>query len=139
MDLLIVVRSVLIAALIASTLWSQPAPPPGSGTTTSVTYYATYTLNGGAASLSNQTYSASATDTTGVWVTNDGNDGLPSDMAYSLIEDRRGRVWAGATLGLSMYHPEADPDPPRTFLSTTENQSKVAPDGHARIVFSHGL
>jgi uncharacterized protein (TIGR03437 family) len=37
-----------------------------------VTYYATYTLNGGTASQSNQSYSASATDTSGVWVTNSG-------------------------------------------------------------------
>ena len=37
-----------------------------------VTYYATYELNGGTATKSNQTYSASATDTSGVWATNSG-------------------------------------------------------------------
>ncbi|MGD0774924.1 MAG: hypothetical protein ABSC05_19085 [Candidatus Solibacter sp.] len=46
--------------------------PPGGTTTTTVTYYATYTLNGGTATQSNQSYSASATDTSGVWVTNSG-------------------------------------------------------------------
>ena len=37
-----------------------------------VTYYATYKLNGGTAIQSNQTYSASVTDTSGVWATNSG-------------------------------------------------------------------
>ncbi|MGC4055789.1 MAG: hypothetical protein QM757_43795 [Paludibaculum sp.] len=38
-----------------------------------VTYYATYTLNGGTATQSNQSYSASAADTSAVWVTNGGS------------------------------------------------------------------
>ncbi len=38
-----------------------------------VTYHATYPLNGGTASQPNQTYTANATDTSGVWVTNAGN------------------------------------------------------------------
>jgi uncharacterized protein (TIGR03437 family) len=37
-----------------------------------VTYYATYKLDGGTASQSNQTYTATASDTSGVWVTNSG-------------------------------------------------------------------
>ena len=50
--------------------WAQPAPP--SGATTSVTYNATYKLDGGAASQSGQSYTATAADTSGVWVTNSG-------------------------------------------------------------------
>jgi uncharacterized protein (TIGR03437 family) len=38
-----------------------------------VTYYATYKLDGGSATQSNQTYTATATDTSGVWVTNSGS------------------------------------------------------------------
>ena len=37
-----------------------------------VTYYATYKLNGGTLTLSNQTYTASDTDTSGVWVASSG-------------------------------------------------------------------
>jgi|GEM_PF-5022857 len=37
-----------------------------------VTYYATYKLNGGTATQSDETYSATATDTSAVWVTNSG-------------------------------------------------------------------
>jgi hypothetical protein len=62
----------LIAALgAAPSLWAQ-GTPPNTGSTSSVTYYATYELNGGAATLSNQTYTASATDTSAVWVANSG-------------------------------------------------------------------
>jgi uncharacterized protein (TIGR03437 family) len=53
-------------------VWAQGSPPSGGGTTTSVTYYATYTLNGGTAAQSNQTYTATAQDTSGVWVENSG-------------------------------------------------------------------
>jgi signal transduction histidine kinase/CheY-like chemotaxis protein/streptogramin lyase len=72
----------------------------------------------------------------GAWVTNDEYDGLPSARAYALVEDRAGRVWAGTTLGISRYQPEADRDPPRTFLAAADNQAKVSPDGGTRIVFS---
>jgi uncharacterized protein (TIGR03437 family) len=65
--------AVLCTAGIASAQGGTPpgGTPPG-GTTTTVTYNATYTLNGGTATQSNQTYSATATDTSGVWVTNSG-------------------------------------------------------------------
>jgi hypothetical protein len=38
-----------------------------------VTYYATYKLDGGNATLTGQSFSANATDTSGIWVTNSGN------------------------------------------------------------------
>jgi len=72
----------------------------------------------------------------GVWIANDDHDGLPSNMAYAVIEDRRGRLWAGTTAGISRFHPDADTDPPRTFLAASDNQREVPPDGHARFVFS---
>ena len=59
------------ALAAAPPLWAQ-GTPPNTGSTSSVTYYATYELNGGTATLSNQTYTASATDTSAVWVTNSG-------------------------------------------------------------------
>ena len=43
-----------------------------------VTYYATYKLNGGTAIQFNQTFSASVTDTSGVWATNSGASTLNS-------------------------------------------------------------
>ena len=60
----------LIAGLATATL-GQSQPPGGSGSATA-TYYATYKLDGGTATQTNQTFTASATDTSGVWVTNSG-------------------------------------------------------------------
>ena len=72
-------KTLLSVPVLLVTAWAafgQGGPPPGGtppgGTTTSATYYATYKLDGGAASQSNQTYAATATDTSGVWVTNSG-------------------------------------------------------------------
>ena len=60
----------LTALVIVSIALAQTPPPPGGGT--SATYNATYKLDGGAASQSNQTYVATATDTSGVWVADSG-------------------------------------------------------------------
>ena len=68
--------SVFSLLVIVDAGFAQGGPPPGGpppgGTTTSVTYYATYKLDGGTASQSNQSYTATANDTSGVWVTNSG-------------------------------------------------------------------
>ena len=70
-------HKIAIAVAGISIAWAQGGSPPGGtppgGTTTSVTYYATYKLDGGSATQSNQTYTAAATDTSGVWVTNSGS------------------------------------------------------------------
>ena len=63
---------IVIALLCIAGIASAQGAPPSGGTTTAVTYYATYTLNGGTASQANQTYTATAIDTSGVWVTNSG-------------------------------------------------------------------
>jgi signal transduction histidine kinase/CheY-like chemotaxis protein len=72
----------------------------------------------------------------GTWIVNDDHDGLPSEIAYTVIEDHLGRIWAGTALGIGQFHEDADRDPPRTFLVEGDNQSEAPPDGHARIVFS---
>ena len=73
---------------VATAAWAQPAPPsggtppggtppggppPGGSSAASVTYYATYKLDGGTATATGQTYQASATDTSAVWVDNGGS------------------------------------------------------------------
>ena len=52
----------------------------------------------------------------GAWVENGTEEGLPAGGVRELCEDARGRIWAGTAHGLSLYHPEADPDPPRTYV-----------------------
>jgi len=71
-----------------------------------------------------------------IWVTNTAEDGLPSSFASVVFEDSRGRIWAGTTLGLSLYHPEADTWPPETLVPAEKNPREVAPGGDARLLFA---
>ncbi len=65
----------------------------------------------------------------GAWVENGIEEGLPSAAVRELYEDARGRLWAGTTRGLSIYYPEADPDPPRAYIQNlTESQGDI-PEG----------
>ena len=72
----------------------------------------------------------------GIWISNDEQEGLPSAMAYTVLEDRRGQVWAGTSAGISRFHPEGDRDPPHTVLLPNENPSEVPPDGRVRLTFT---
>lgn len=71
----------------------------------------------------------------GSWITHQAEEGLPSVIAYTVFEDSRGRLWAGTTRGVAMYHPEADPDPPRTTLDPGANLTEASLSGEARITF----
>jgi len=66
----------------------------------------------------------------GAWVGNGVEEGLPSAGVREVYEDMHGRIWAGTTHGLSLYHPDADPDPPRTFIDEPVGEEKNIPEGH---------
>ncbi|HTY88613.1 MAG TPA: ATP-binding protein [Candidatus Acidoferrum sp.] len=51
-----------------------------------------------------------------VWIENNSDDGLPDASVHEILEDQAGHIWVGTPHGLSRYHPEANPDPPRTFI-----------------------
>ena len=70
------------------------------------------------------------------WVLNDKNDGLIDGAIHCVFEDRHGRVWAGGEHGLSLYFPEADIDPPRTFISKADNSSVASTAMTFALVFS---
>jgi signal transduction histidine kinase/CheY-like chemotaxis protein len=72
----------------------------------------------------------------GSWIANQTEEGLRSVLAYLVFRDSTGRLWAGTTRGLSLYHPEADTDPPVTLLDPSANTKEVPPHGDARIIFS---
>ena len=65
----------------------------------------------------------------GAWVENGAEEGLPGGGVRQLYEDLRGRIWAGTAHGLSLYHPEADPDPPRTYIELLGEKEKNVPKG----------
>src|ERR1035437_1800427 len=72
----------------------------------------------------------------GSWISHQTEEGLPSGIAYTVFQDSKGRLWAGTTRGLALYHPEADTDAPRTILDPAANLREVPPSGDARITFS---
>ena len=71
----------------------------------------------------------------GSWISYQTEEGLPTVIAYSVFQDSQGRLWAGTTRGLVLYHPEADTDAPRTILDAAANLREVSPSGEARIGF----
>ena len=73
----------------------------------------------------------------GAWVENGVEEGLPSAEVRQLCEDQRGRVWAGTTRGLALFHPEADPDPPQTHIQKlTDKENNVPEGGTVTLAFS---
>ena len=65
----------------------------------------------------------------GGWIENGPEEGLPSIAIRDLYEDQRGRLWAATTRGLSLFHPEADPDPPQTSVQVFPGPEKGLPEG----------
>jgi len=72
----------------------------------------------------------------GSWVQNSVDEGLSSFCVLKVFEDSQDRLWAATSRGLSLYHPEADPDPPRTFLDPQGNPDTLAPGVVAQFVYS---
>jgi signal transduction histidine kinase/CheY-like chemotaxis protein len=72
----------------------------------------------------------------GTWLANTAEDGLPTSVVLTLLEDSRGIVWAGTTAGLARYYPDADRDAPRTFIASGRNVADVAPCGDVKISFA---
>jgi signal transduction histidine kinase len=73
----------------------------------------------------------------GAWVENGTDEGLPGGGIRHLYEDVRGRIWAGTAHGISLYHPEADTDPPRTYVQILGGDEKRIPEGSTiTVVFS---
>ncbi len=71
----------------------------------------------------------------GEWTLNSVEEGLPGAMVGEIFEDRQGRIWAGTSRGLSVYHPEADIDPPRTFIQKVINEKNASAEAVVTLVF----
>ena len=70
------------------------------------------------------------------WIENGVDEGLPNANARRVYEDRKGRVWVGTTHGLSLFHPEADPDPPLTQITRTPEEDTIPQNVTVITVFS---
>ncbi len=75
----------------------------------------------------------------GAWVENGPEEGLPSTVVRLLHEDARGHLWAGTTHGLSLYHPDADPDPPQTSIRELTGDESRVPQGRTIFLSFSGL
>jgi signal transduction histidine kinase/ligand-binding sensor domain-containing protein len=65
----------------------------------------------------------------GAWLENGPEEGLPASAVRDIYEDERGRLWAATSRGLSVFHPEADSDPPRAFVQTFPGPESSLPEG----------
>jgi signal transduction histidine kinase len=50
-----------------------------------------------------------------IWIEHGVDEGLPSSAVRELFEDQQG-LWAATTRGLSLFHPQADRDPPAVVI-----------------------
>ncbi|HVZ60025.1 MAG TPA: ATP-binding protein, partial [Terriglobales bacterium] len=74
----------------------------------------------------------------GSWVDNGVDEGLPATGLREVFEDQRGRIWAAGTHGLRLHRPEADPDPPQTYLQEFRDTERNIPEGSALILTFSG-
>ncbi len=65
----------------------------------------------------------------GAWIESGTEDGLPATMVLQITEDSRGSIWVNTTRGLSIYHPEADPDPPHSVARLVEGKNDEVAEG----------
>ncbi len=72
------------------------------------------------------------------WVENGVEDGLASPAVRAVLEDARGQVWAATTRGLSLFHPDADPDPPQTVIEEITPAGNSIPAGGTVTLMFHG-
>jgi signal transduction histidine kinase/CheY-like chemotaxis protein len=70
------------------------------------------------------------------WIDHGVEEGLPSNIASLVFQDSRGRIWAGTSQSLAVYHPDADRDPPVTLLERGVEPREVAASGDVRFGFS---
>jgi len=68
------------------------------------------------------------------WVENGTEDGLPSAAVRGLCE-QGDRLWAATTRGLSLFHPNADPDPPQTLIRKMTDYGDNAELGAVSLLF----
>jgi signal transduction histidine kinase len=72
--------------------------------------------------------------TRGHWIENGAEEGLDGGPVRALCEDQSGGIWAVAGNGVALYHPAADSDPPRTFITPMSEKEKNIPEDGVIVV-----
>ena len=73
------------------------------------------------------------------WIRNSREEGLPDAAVLGIFEDQRGRIWAGTPRGLSLYHPNADLDPPQTSIHMPAGNDTRVREGSPVTLLFYGL
>jgi signal transduction histidine kinase len=70
----------------------------------------------------------------GHWIENGVEEGLDRGPIGVLCEDQRGGIWAAGSNGVSLFHPEADSEPPRTFIAQMNDKDRNIPEDGVIVV-----
>lgn len=70
------------------------------------------------------------------WIDNSIEEGLPNATARQVYEDHRGRIWVGTTRGLTLFHPEADMDPPQTRIRKQPEENSIPQSATVTLTFT---
>jgi len=65
----------------------------------------------------------------GAWIEIGVPEGLAGEGARGLYEEPRGRIWCATTHGVSVYHPDADRDPPEPRIQPLREASGEVREG----------
>ena len=65
----------------------------------------------------------------GAWIANGPEDALPSAVVRAVSEDQPGRITAITSHGVSVFHPAADPDPPKTLIRSNADAEQSFREG----------
>jgi hypothetical protein len=63
-------------------------------------------------------------------------EGLPSATVYDVYQSGQGQTWVGTGRGVSLYHLDADVDPPITSIETRNSKIKPSAEGIISVEFS---
>jgi signal transduction histidine kinase len=74
----------------------------------------------------------------GAWLSNGPEDGLPSQIVNAVYEDDQGDFRVETPAGLSRFTPEADRDPPRTWLRSGAGEKREFREGASATFYADG-
>lgn len=64
----------------------------------------------------------------GAWAANNIEEGLPANAIHTVWQDGEGHIWAGTARGLCQYEPQADQDPPRSYVRDLPDGRTTLPE-----------
>ena len=70
----------------------------------------------------------------GDWIENGVEEGLGGGAIRALCEDPHGSIWAAASNSVEVFHPEADTEPPRTFIAPMSERERNIPENGMIVV-----